>query len=102
MTSLPNPRPRGKLPARYAAIVLPLLPVAADDVRHFRGFDADESRTDAGFRRDMAGRVGLVVDCRVSDPGRGASAGAADRGARRRSATAKITICPIRARSPCA
>lgn len=25
MTSLPNPRPRGKLPARYAAIVLPLV-----------------------------------------------------------------------------
>lgn len=25
MTSLPNPRPRGKLPARYAAIVLPLI-----------------------------------------------------------------------------
>ena len=25
MTSLPHPRPRGKLPARYAAIVLPLV-----------------------------------------------------------------------------
>ena len=25
MASLPNPRPRGKLPARYTAIVLPLL-----------------------------------------------------------------------------
>ncbi|MDB5576102.1 MAG: uncharacterized protein JWR80_1278 [Bradyrhizobium sp.] len=25
MTRLPNPRPRGKLPARYAAIVLPLV-----------------------------------------------------------------------------
>lgn len=25
MNSLPNPRPRGKLPARYAAIVLPLV-----------------------------------------------------------------------------
>ena len=25
MTSLPDPRPRGKLPARYAAIVLPFI-----------------------------------------------------------------------------
>ena len=25
MTSLPNPRPRGRLPARYAAIVLPFV-----------------------------------------------------------------------------
>ena len=79
MTSFPDPRPRGKLPARYAAIVLPLVLSllmtfvisGVSTLMSLGPTPAFVATWPAAWALSWAGRV--------SDPGRGASAGAAVR-----------------------
>src|SRR4051794_19243962 len=79
MTTFHAPRRRGKLPARYAAIVMPLV---LSVLMTFVVSAIEEPWPNAHLSKHVACRMGTIVDRCVSDVARGASAGAPDRGVR--------------------
>src|SRR5437867_12529207 len=91
MTTIPAPRPRGKLPARYAAIVMPLVlsvlmtfvVSAISTLRSLGPTPAFVATWPAAW----------AISWLVAFPtlARGAAAGAKDRGVRRRDTAVKLT-----------